>query len=484
MCEKHMEIENIYAHTVKKTIDFTLGIEVDDEMAELIDELVEENIDNLVEKLEDEGAYFLQSAKEMLEQRQQHSHNNDGNSNNAEPQSDGDGEEEEDYQFSDEDEDWVQQTKQRKASRAAKRKNVAKNTNLDGSKRCGRLLLNDALLNVNNQEGWSDARKKAWANRKTQQNGYFYRFNVPGQPQKNGKWTDAEHELFMKRVLEIGVNDQWGIFSKKIPGRVGYQCSNYWRGLVKDGDVTDPNYHFDGKKLHFKRHTKHFSISPEYRKFAVTINKDASKVFTDLPAKHPKHPSDAYCREVEQALAGQYKDGEEVEKKSKKKTNKRKRKNENDEDGDGDDEEWSASKPSSKRRKRARRKKRNHDDDDEENDDDDNDASFYCKTDTTSNYDQNDEDEIEELKDFIDIMTGMKVQKPAISPHGHVLGYDTWTKILRTSKCKDQCPFTLQRMTRRSLIKLTKENYAQYKDKIINITQEQMQLMADINKDD
>eukprot|EP00487_Bulimina_marginata_P000719 TRINITY_DN11437_c0_g1_i1.p1 TRINITY_DN11437_c0_g1~~TRINITY_DN11437_c0_g1_i1.p1 ORF type:complete len:101 (-),score=4.74 TRINITY_DN11437_c0_g1_i1:87-389(-) len=89
-------------------------------------------------------------------------------------------------------------------------------------------------------EGWSEARKKAWNNRKSSPNAYFYRFNVPGQPQKNGKWTKDEHALFMKRVIGFGVNDQWGIFSKSIPGRVGYQCSNYWRGLVKDGDVTDP----------------------------------------------------------------------------------------------------------------------------------------------------------------------------------------------------------------------------------------------------
>lgn len=56
-------------------------------------------------------------------------------------------------------------------------------------------------------------------------NGYYYRFNAPGEQQSKGKWTDEERDLFMNRLKELGANQQWGIFSMAIPGRVGYQVS-------------------------------------------------------------------------------------------------------------------------------------------------------------------------------------------------------------------------------------------------------------------
>ena len=39
----------------------------------------------------------------------------------------------------------------------------------------------------------------------------------------------------------------------QIPGRVGYQCSNYYRQLIKEGKIHDDNYSFDSKgKLVFR----------------------------------------------------------------------------------------------------------------------------------------------------------------------------------------------------------------------------------------
>jgi len=53
-------------------------------------------------------------------------------------------------------------------------------------------------------------------------------------------------------MAEIGVNGQWGIFSMVIPGRVGYQCSNFYRHLVKTGQVKDSNYVIDEQgKAHY-----------------------------------------------------------------------------------------------------------------------------------------------------------------------------------------------------------------------------------------
>jgi PAB1-binding protein PBP1 len=61
-----------------------------------------------------------------------------------------------------------------------------------------RLMLDDAL-SQGNTAGWSEARIKAFAKRKTPegQNAFYYRFNPPGEQQKNGKWEDEEKILFL-----------------------------------------------------------------------------------------------------------------------------------------------------------------------------------------------------------------------------------------------------------------------------------------------
>ena len=59
--------------------------------------------------------------------------------------------------------------------------------------------------------------------------------------------SQEEKQLFFQRMKEVGVDGKWGIFSITIPGRVGYQCSNFYRHLLKSGQITDPNYTFDEK---------------------------------------------------------------------------------------------------------------------------------------------------------------------------------------------------------------------------------------------
>lgn len=90
-------------------------------------------------------------------------------------------------------------------------------------KKISRLRLDDALANASDMEGWSEARIRAYQSMKTNPNTYFYRFNAPGETQRNGPWSKEEDELFMKRLAEFGADGQWGIFSMAIPGRVGYQ---------------------------------------------------------------------------------------------------------------------------------------------------------------------------------------------------------------------------------------------------------------------
>ena len=103
-----------------------------------------------------------------------------------------------------------------------------------------KLKLDDALKvkdELNTYEGWSNARIRAYKLIDKNPNAYYYRFNAPGDIQKNGKWTKEEQTLFYKRMEEVGVSGKWGIFSMVIPGRVGYQCSNFYRYLSLSSDL-------------------------------------------------------------------------------------------------------------------------------------------------------------------------------------------------------------------------------------------------------
>ena len=107
-----------------------------------------------------------------------------------------------------------------------KKKNFKKRTHQESkiiNKKVSRLRLDDALANVSDMEGWSEARIRAYQGMKKNPNAYFYRFNAPGETQRNGPWSKEEEELFMRRVTEVGADGQWGLFSTAIPGRVGYQ---------------------------------------------------------------------------------------------------------------------------------------------------------------------------------------------------------------------------------------------------------------------
>merc|ERR1712204_7475 len=83
----------------------------------------------------------------------------------------------------------------------------------------------------------------------------------------------------------------------------------------------------------------------------------------------------------------------------------------------------------------------------------------------------------EVLGDMVDIMTGEALETPAISPYGHVMEYNSWCTVLRNPKTKNKCPFTKQKMTRRSLVKLDTDNIEEYKEKIVNITEEDMKCL-------
>lgn len=138
--------------------------------------------------------------------------------NGSEEVSDSDPEDEE---FESESEEFI---KESLSSSSLKRKPHSHSHSL-GNKKASRLRLDDALANAADMEGWSEARVRAYQSMKKNPNSYFYRFNAPGEMQRNGPWSKEEDEAFMKRLNEFGADGQWGIFSMTIPGRVGYQVS-------------------------------------------------------------------------------------------------------------------------------------------------------------------------------------------------------------------------------------------------------------------
>lgn len=61
-----------------------------------------------------------------------------------------------------------------------------------------------------------------------------------------------------------------------IPGRVGYQCSNFYRQLIKEGEIKDENYSFDRNgKLVFKFRDKRGNST------LVRKNSRRKRVFSD-----------------------------------------------------------------------------------------------------------------------------------------------------------------------------------------------------------
>jgi len=320
---------------------------------------------------------------------------------------------------------------------ATKRKNYIKRiTSEDAKTRTytyTRLRLDDALNQLKSDdpvkafEGWSEARIKAYKMIGINPNTYYYRFNAPGQKQRNGTWTPEERKLFMERLKEVGADGQWGIFSMSIPGRVGYQCSNFYRHLLKSKEIIDPNYIIDGNKMHYLFGKKDGQVG--------TIR------------RHNRHPKKKKVINLEEALSNNTT------------TSTR------------------GATRTSTRTTRKRKSKYTYDDSDSDDDylyphDNDKSGTYHnwCTTKRTrAKYEQQPSTPEENpLPGFTDPITLEEVIKPAISPYGHVMGYDSWVRCLNNPDCKNKCPITKKPLTKRELVILTFENIDQYRDKIIN----------------
>ncbi|KAJ2659494.1 hypothetical protein IW148_004227 [Coemansia sp. RSA 1199] len=376
-------------------------------------------------------------------------------------------------------------------------------------------------------KGWSEARIKAFKAIKTKPNTYYYRFNEPGEEQRTGQWTAKEQRQFHARLKEIGANGQWGIFSMTIPGRVGYQCSNYYRYLVENRLIHDPNYMLDEKgKAHylfttkkknpdgtamrvFRKHRKpHVRMSRE--KYGYSDSDDAIQSASSV-GKGGNLSADAMAAAIEAA------DRESTAKATPEPSatvptqhrstaraatavRKRKRRgryggSSSDEDiiranevelSDGDDGDTSDGDYQAATTSKRRCARRRGFDGGNSSGMDSISApalpNVESRTESGVGSDESgpesdgagnaDADPSNPLADLIDPITLEPVIKPAISPYGHVMGYNSWVRCLMfppEGSQRNICPLTKKLLSKRDLVILTYDNIEQFRDKIVNL---------------
>ncbi|PVU98234.1 hypothetical protein BB559_001744 [Furculomyces boomerangus] len=383
-------------------------------------------------------------------------------------------------------------------------------------------------------KGWSLARVKAFKAIKTKPNTYYYRFNAPGEVQRVGQWSSEEKRLFHARLAEIGANGQWGIFSMTIPGRVGYQCSNYYRFLIENSIIKDPNYVLDSKgKAHYlfttKRKNADGSAVKEFRTHnkrpkgkgrrkttnndisdgiseseldsdvsdsgsgSATYNSNKYKSSSNRGYKRRKmSDSDDEIRANEVSLSSDdlsvsssdkeyYQAPPRLGSRHSSRINSSTNNSDSGRSSTIDVLDGTRSKRLESTRSRVvganegknfslidelyggnQGSKHSH----EEKVDDDSDGDY------NQNYEADEFNPNNPLPDFIDPITLEKVTKPAISPFGHVMDYDSWIRCLMFPPDGSQrniCPLTKNPLNKRELVVLTFDNIDEYRSKIVNM---------------
>ncbi|KAF9318458.1 hypothetical protein BG003_011189 [Podila horticola] len=101
---------------------------------------------------------------------------------------------------------------------------------------------------------WSEVRIKTWEHRRTNTEGFYYRFVDPTEGQQNGAWGKKSQQEFLERLEEwksrgIRIGTSWGVFSMGVSHKAGYQCSSYYRKLLENKTLTDPAYAWENGKL-------------------------------------------------------------------------------------------------------------------------------------------------------------------------------------------------------------------------------------------
>lgn len=86
----------------------------------------------------------------------------------------------------------------------------------------------------------------------------------------------------------------------QIPGRVGYQCSNYYRQLIKEGEIKDENYTFDknGKLVFRFRDKEGKSTLIRQKRNADGTSSPRKRAKKVVIEKEPKRPTVPVIPEV------------------------------------------------------------------------------------------------------------------------------------------------------------------------------------------
>jgi len=159
------------------------------------------------------------------------------------------------------------------------------------SRRNSIVSLAECMKDTDNQEGWSDIRKQAFKQIDTNPNSYYYRFNRPGEDCANGPWSAEEDKLFMEQLKSMGANYRWGVFSKDIPGRVGYTVAQKYRKLLQRGLIWDVNHVWIGGTK-FSSIRKGDCNNPDEfnhnNRYGFIVLHDETGVFKKTPCCHPE----------------------------------------------------------------------------------------------------------------------------------------------------------------------------------------------------
>lgn len=372
-----------------------------------------------------------------------------------------------------------------------------------------KLKLDDAIAQ-GSMEGWSTARVRAWNLRHENPNAYYYRFNHPGEVQRNGKWTDEEREIFLARMQEVGVNGQWGIFAKEIYGRVGYQCANFYRQMIENAEIEDPRYVIDENgKAHFlfsKRKGRSSSSTPSdatpqshspsgtgddemdegemqldgltkltrdgrdiyIPKINVPIRRVSNAAAPSAPAKPRSSAKSVTAIDPFLGAGSTAADRVLTSSSSATTTGAGAGGGSTSKSGGGASRGGASSSGAAgaeaKPKKKAMKKRKR---DSDGGDADYKPSSTWARerADREAVAAQKNRMDSNPLPGFLDVITNSELIEPAISPYGHVLSYSTWLKCL-SAEPKNTCPFTKKLIKKRDLIILTWENVDRYKDKI------------------
>ena len=209
-------------------------------------EMCQESIEDLIESIEEEG--FRNKVIAETNRRL-----NPSSAEEPVARSQDDSEEEDESEDDEKDADFVCQVETSPPVRVKSRVRRVKGAPLD-------VLECPESVDPVVWSRWSEARKTSYLQGERRPNAYYYRHLPPGEKQRNGAWSPEEKKLFFARMHEMrGDSDtfghDWGLFSLAIPGRVGYQCSNFYRMLIETGEMTDSRYvrGEDGKLHHMSR---------------------------------------------------------------------------------------------------------------------------------------------------------------------------------------------------------------------------------------